>query len=100
MEDDQFYFNLKLNVFELFKPSAARKNLRKLNIIDVEAKIRPLYLIASRKPTDDEIIEAIESLENNGYLTKVWLDDIEYWSMNEQGEEALKALYDGEDIQL
>jgi len=100
VNDDKFIFNLKLNVFELFKPSAARKNLKKLNLIDVEAKVNPLYMLSERKPSFEEIIAAIESLEGNGYLSKVWTEDLEYWNMNETGEKALQDLSHGEEIQL
>jgi hypothetical protein len=100
MVDEKFQYLLRLNLLETFKPSAAVKNIKRLNIVDIEAKIKPLYMFSKHQITFEEIMKEVQFLESNGYIDKTWIDDIEYWSMSEIGKSTLKKIHEGEDIIL
>lgn len=100
VSEEHFQKMLRLNLLETFKPSAAVKNIKKFNVVDIEAKIKPLYMFAKRKATISEIMRAVHELEKNGYLEKTRIEDMDYWSMSDKGKDTLQLISEGEDLDL
>lgn len=100
MSADNFLSVVRLNLLENFKPSAARKNIPKLTMVDIEAKIMPLYMFAPQKPTRKDLDNSLEILENKGYLLKTTTDGYDYWTITHSGSHALLKILEGEDVAI
>ncbi len=100
MEDEKFYKTLRLNILEMLKPSAARKNRPKLTDVDFLAKIKSLYILSKRKPTKDETMKCIKDLIDFGYVKESKMDSVTIWSITDKGVDALKQLSHGEEVKI
>lgn len=100
MDEEAFFRNLKVNILEMLKPSAARRNKPKLTDVDFLAKLKPLYMLSPRKPTPEEAMQSIQDLIEKGYVREGRMDAVKIWSITEDGIKALKALSHGEEVDL
>ncbi|RMG41346.1 MAG: hypothetical protein D6732_02595 [Methanobacteriota archaeon] len=100
MEDELFYRNLKVNILEMMKPSAARRNRPKLTDVDFLAKLKPLYMLSNRKPTPEEAMNCLDELIAKGLVREGKMDAVKIWSITDKGVEVLKELSHGEEVDL
>ena len=100
MDDEIFYRNLKVNILEMMKPSAARKNRPKLTDVDFLAKLKPLYMLSKRKPSKEEAMQCLNELIERGFVREGKMDAVKIWSITEKGVGALKSLSHGEEVKL
>ena len=69
-------------------------------MIDVEAKMKSLYMFAKQKPSQADLEGSLDALVQKGYLVATTTDAYVYWTITTSGINVLAELLDGEEVDI
>ncbi len=95
MNQDNFLSNLRLNILELFQPSAARLNRKSFSLPDISAKLKAIYILSSTQISLKTIKTQLGVLEEKDLIKHFEMDGVLMWGMTDEGEKVLKEIHEG-----
>ncbi len=86
---------LKLNILE-FLDRSVYLNRKTASIANIVLQVESLYKVAAKKPTPNDVKNALQELVESGYLDQFKVGTTDAWGITSEGKKWLKKLRDGE----
>ena len=94
---DQFSSTLRINILEMLTYSRVQKNKKRLSFADILNQISILYLVSKKKPTTEEVKEALDYHLKRSYCESNKVGKVEMYSITERGRDILARLEEDDD---